>query len=904
MIREPCHRNPLVRDNLVMASRAAEGFGVPRSRSAGSLMNPTAGHTTRPFTNFLSLEGEVGGYNRSIARDRGTNAWFAETQVRTAGAVLEQEGDLAFSRVRAPLFHSADDPHVFMPEERDRMDCYESIDYSEPQSLTFKTQMMQRRCDRRWLKWVLFVTIGVAVGMWSVLLYQTLDFLANLKLHTVDEVISDVQHASLSASDSARPVTRNSQGISWRAIFCGYGVHTLWSVVAALLSSLCCVVMPSAAGSGIPDVMAYLNGIMFPRIFNVRNLVVKTLSCVLAVSAGMPVGTEGPIIHIGSLIGAGLPTGRSRSLHCSATSLLQSFRNAKDERDFISAGAACGLTCAFSSPLGGMLFVLEEMATFFPARLAWMVLVSCLSCMCVTQLINTYLTGWRGADGIDALALFSFRDAAIAVFYLETVPTNNVPLNWFTFFPTAVLAVVAGLLAVLYTLSSIRFSRWRSRRLSSRVVMRILEPGVFAFLYGTLSYFLPLAFPCVEAPPVVVEQRQQLGVELFSAFCSDPKTQFHPLATLMMTSPYNLIRLLFSRNTRFLVPLSSLLVHLGVYGLGCSYAGGLFISCGTVIPTLLIGTVVGRAVGEALPDAGWADPGVLALMGAAAYFSGISRLTFSLTVIMMEVTSDLTHVSCLMFGVVVAKGIADRLCHSFYHASLELKAAPFLEAQTSIHQLDTYSVKDIMSSPPVTLDTIESVLRVVELLHTTTHNAFMVVSPTNGAFVGLVSRRQLQLLLWVIVLREVENVDEEELSGIRTGPPPRGAAGYAAWLAQQPHLTHEALAQVKEYVFWHRLPAIPPSRLFQSVEVLQSLMDLTPYVDTSPYYVQEVACISRAYYIFRHLGLRHLPVLNRHQNVVGVLTRTNFVGDRLSEKMKAAEARELARNGLRRIPRG
>ena len=37
---------------------------------------------------------------------------------------------------------------------------------------------------------------------------------------------------------------------------------------------------------------------------------------------------------------------------------------------------------------------------------------------------------------------------------------------------------------------------------------------------------------------------------------------------------------------------------------------------------------------------GWVDPGVFALVGAASFFGGVSRLTISLTVIMVEITND------------------------------------------------------------------------------------------------------------------------------------------------------------------------------------------------------------------------------------------------------------------------
>jgi H+/Cl- antiporter ClcA len=56
-----------------------------------------------------------------------------------------------------------------------------------------------------------------------------------------------------------------------------------------------------AASSGIPELIGFLNGVVIRRIFSLKTLIVKFVSCVLCVSAGMPVGPEGPMIHMGSV---------------------------------------------------------------------------------------------------------------------------------------------------------------------------------------------------------------------------------------------------------------------------------------------------------------------------------------------------------------------------------------------------------------------------------------------------------------------------------------------------------------------------------------------------------------------------------------------------------------------------
>ena len=56
---------------------------------------------------------------------------------------------------------------------------------------------------------------------------------------------------------------------------------------------------PCAGGSGIPEITGFLNGTNVRHIFNIKTMVVKFLSCVSCVGCGLPVGPEGPMIHLG-----------------------------------------------------------------------------------------------------------------------------------------------------------------------------------------------------------------------------------------------------------------------------------------------------------------------------------------------------------------------------------------------------------------------------------------------------------------------------------------------------------------------------------------------------------------------------------------------------------------------------
>lgn len=84
-------------------------------------------------------------------------------------------------------------------------------------------------------------------------------------------------------------------------------------------------------------------------------LVAKFIGGVLAIGSGMVLGREGPTVHIGAVLGAEAAR-RSR-------------RPVEDARTLQSATSGAGLAVAFNAPLGGSLFVIEEIAQSVRARI-------------------------------------------------------------------------------------------------------------------------------------------------------------------------------------------------------------------------------------------------------------------------------------------------------------------------------------------------------------------------------------------------------------------------------------------------------------------------------------------------------------------------------------------------------
>lgn len=74
---------------------------------------------------------------------------------------------------------------------------------------------------------------------------------------------------------------------------CVYGFTSAWMVKR---------LAPHAAGSGIPEIKAVLNGCVMRGFFSAWTFVVKIVGLVLSVSAGLNLGKEGPVVHLASCI--------------------------------------------------------------------------------------------------------------------------------------------------------------------------------------------------------------------------------------------------------------------------------------------------------------------------------------------------------------------------------------------------------------------------------------------------------------------------------------------------------------------------------------------------------------------------------------------------------------------------
>ena len=95
-------------------------------------------------------------------------------------------------------------------------------------------------------------------------------------------------------------LTSLAMGGSASASGYAYGALTFVCVSLALALVACSFVAfveSVAAGSGIPEIKCWLNGLKIPRAVRVKTLLAKAVGVAFAVGGGMPVGKEGPMIH-------------------------------------------------------------------------------------------------------------------------------------------------------------------------------------------------------------------------------------------------------------------------------------------------------------------------------------------------------------------------------------------------------------------------------------------------------------------------------------------------------------------------------------------------------------------------------------------------------------------------------
>ncbi|AFL98440.1 chloride channel protein [Ornithobacterium rhinotracheale] len=166
---------------------------------------------------------------------------------------------------------------------------------------------------------------------------------------------------------------------------------------------------PYAKGSGIPQVMAAVelstpkNHKKIPKLLSLRVLCVKIISSAIMVVGGGAIGREGPTIQI------------SGSIYKKINELLPASWPKISRKNMIMTGAAAGLSAAFNTPLGGIVFAIEELTrthlSYFKTALFTGVIIAGFLTQSIT---GPYLyLGFPRIDDISSWIIFSVLLVAV-----------------------------------------------------------------------------------------------------------------------------------------------------------------------------------------------------------------------------------------------------------------------------------------------------------------------------------------------------------------------------------------------------------------------------------------------------------------------------------------------------------
>ena len=140
-------------------------------------------------------------------------------------------------------------------------------------------------------------------------------------------------------------------------------------------------VAPAARGSGIPELKGYLNGNRQRGLFHWRTFVGRSVGICLVITATMPFGREGPSVHIGA---------------CAASAALNAVNwrarlgwqpSPEERRQILQLGSAAGVAAAFNAPIGGLLYVMEEVASSLPPDYVWRAMLAAGTAVGVAQIL-------------------------------------------------------------------------------------------------------------------------------------------------------------------------------------------------------------------------------------------------------------------------------------------------------------------------------------------------------------------------------------------------------------------------------------------------------------------------------------------------------------------------------------
>ena len=702
--------------------------------------------------------------------------------------------------------------------------------------------------------WLVCLFVGVATALTALAINLTVENLAGVKFMTTSSLL--VSHGAAASF----------------AFFATINVS-----LAAAASAVTVLFAPAAAGSGIGDVKAYLNGVDVPGVLWARTLAAKVVGSAGSVASGLAVGKEGPFVHIGAAIAALASQGGTQASHVNWR-WLAALRNDRDRRDFVTCGASVGVAAAFRAPVGGLLFALEEIATHWRPELTWRCFAANAACVVSLRAAMRWCAGGT-EDGTRRCGDF---DATGALFLFDISPETGgqEQVLLLELIPMAALAVVGGLLGAAFNAASEVLCTWRRDVVAEKGAMaQVAEASALAFATSCVCFAVPLAFECSPCPRHLGDCPRSAAHPTgnFVGFGCAAAGHYNDLATLLFNTPEAAIRNLFSSQTAGEYTTGSLVTFMVLFFTLSLATYGIALPSGLFVPSALCGATYGRLVGAALvsrfPEGGIQE-GTYALLGAAAFLGGATRMTVSLCVILLELTANLTLLPSIMAVLLIAKATGDLMNAAVYDTHIGLKRIPLLLAHSDakLRRLTAAQLVEHQAGAPVCFRRMERARDLLSVLQRVPHNGFPVLRE-DGTLAGLVLRRTLVALLRARVCLQASPVPQEDAEDAAARELPR--VDTARWASTPGPSAASAFGSLSE-------------------DDLSKYLDLGLWLNAAPHTVQPDAPLSHVHELFRSLALRHLLVLVPPPGVgvLGVITRKDLLPDVIRER--GAEAERVA----------
>ncbi|XP_062266610.1 chloride channel protein 1-like [Platichthys flesus] len=685
-----------------------------------------------------------------------------------------------------------------------------------------------------------------------------------------------------------------------------------------LFSCLFCnLVSPQAIGSGIPELKTILRGVVLKEYLTLKAFVAKVIGLTAALGSGMPVGKEGPFVHIASICAAVL----SRFM----SFLSGAYQNPYCYTDILTVGCAVGVGCCFGTPLGGVLFSIEVTSTYFAVRNYWRGYFAATFSAFIFRVLSVF-----NKDAVTITALFRTNFRMDFPFDLQELPAF------------AIIGICCGFLGAFFVYLNrcvVLFMRRPNAMTRFLTKHRLVFPAVVTLVIATLTF--PPGFG------------QFMAGELMPRECINSLFDNFTWTKISgSTLPLGL-----GRSAAWIHPDVSVFVVLLLFLLMkfwmSAVATTMPIPSGAFMPVFILGAAFGRLVGEIMatlfPQGIVFDgilyriiPGGYAVIGAAALTGAVTH-TVSTAVICFELTGQISHILPMMVAVILANMVAQGLQPSLYDSIIQVKKLPYLP-ELGFGHMSQYNifVEDIMVRK-VKFISSQSTYREVKLLmdSSSLKSIPLVDSKESMILLGSIDRLELLALCdwWLspdrrLLMQEEQNQsqkhswesfafvdeDEEEEEGEKGGPvqeerngplpPPR---------AQEPSSNHttpspekgplQSVRRTLTSLFTStsrptegqaQEPCPPPLSDTMSPEEIKEWeegemdkpMEIDEIrVDPSPFQLVERTSLHKTHTLFSLLGLSHAYVTSIGK-LVGVVA--------LKELQKAIEG--STRSGVRLRP--